>query len=207
MRTKLLLLATLISIFICTCEKGDNGTLGGEQSVMGQVGEEVYSFDISGVEQATATVTSLEDGISTFSGSAVITHPAILNIVSDIPDFEVNGNNVTVTGLKFKVTTEGIESKNPSYPGIIVKYASNVGDTYSAGSGVTRKVISKSVDDDYPYLYLNIKVIKVEESPSIIPGVKKLVYIANHRFGIVGLELTVDDNTTTSFIFGGSSEN
>ena len=207
MRIKLLILSALVAIFIITCEKGDDDTIGGEQSVMGQVGEEIYSFNIPGVSQATATVVSLEDGISTFTGSAVITNPAILNIVSNIPDFEVNGNNVSVTGLKFKVTTEGIESKNSSYPGIIVKYDSKVGDTYSAGSGAKRKVISKSTDDDYPYVFFNIKVIKVEESPSAFPGVKKIVYIANHRFGIVGLELTLDDNTTTSFGFGGSSEN
>lgn len=199
-------MASVIALFVCTCEKEDEG-IGNEQSVMGEVGEEVYSSDVPGISQATATVTALENGISTFTGSAVITNPAILNIVSNIPEFEVDGNNVTVSGLKFKVTTGGIESKNPSYPGIIVKYDSEVGDTYSAGNGVVRKVVSRSSDDDYPYYFWYIKVIKVEESPSVLPGVKKIVYIANHRFGIVGIELTLDDDTTTSFMVGGSSEN
>jgi hypothetical protein len=206
MKSKILFLASVIALFVCTCEKEDEG-IGNEQSVMGEVGEEVYSSDVPGISQATATVTALENGISTFTGSAVITNPAILNIVSNIPEFEVDGNNVTVSGLKFKVTTGGIESKNPSYPGIIVKYDSEVGDTYSAGNGVVRKVVSRSSDDDYPYYFWYIKVIKVEESPSVLPGVKKIVYIANHRFGIVGIELTLDDDTTTSFMVGGSSEN
>lgn len=194
-------------ILIFACKKDDLDTIGGEQSAMGMVGEQIYSYDIPGVSNATATVVSLEDGISTFTGTATISNAAILNIISNIPEFTVNGNNVTVTGLKFKVTNEGVESKNPSYPGVIVNYGAKVGDTFSAGSGIVRKVVSKSTDDDYPWVFFNIKVIKVEESPSLIPGVKKIVYIANHRFGIVGLELTLDDNSTISFSFNGSTQN
>jgi len=68
-------------------------------------------------------------------------------------------------------------------------------------------VISKSDVDEYPYGFYLIKVMKVEESPSVIPGVSKMVYVANHKFGIVGLEVTFSDNTTANFTIWGSAEN
>jgi len=207
MKTTGLIVAAFIAFSLSSCSSIDDDSINGDQSSMGEVGAEVYSYDVPGVENAKATVTSLEDGISSFSGEATITNPAILNIISNIPEFSVSGNKVTVSGLKVKVTKEGIESKIPSFPGIIVKYDSKVGDKYSVSNGIEREVISKSTDDDYPYGFFYIKVMKVEESPSVIPGVRKLVYIANHKFGIVGLEVIYDDNTNSSFIVGGSTEN
>jgi hypothetical protein len=174
---------------------------------MGEVGAEVSSSDVPGVQNAKATVETLEDGISSFTGEATITDPALLNIISNIPEFSVSGNKVSVSGLKVKVTKEGIESKIPSFPGIIVKYDSKVGDKYSVSDGVEREVISKSDVDEYPYGFYLIKVMKVEESPSVIPGVSKMVYVANHKFGIVGLEVTFSDNTTANFTIWGSVEN
>jgi hypothetical protein len=37
--------------------------------------------------------------------------------------------------------------------------------------------------------------------------VKKIVYVANHKFGIVGIEVTFDDNSTANFTVGGNEEN
>jgi hypothetical protein len=207
MKIRVLIAAAVIAFFQCSCEKSDKGTLGGDQSPMGEAGEQLDAFDITGVSNASATVTSLEDGISTLSGSATITDESILNILSDIPEFEVIGNTVSVSDVQFKITTEGIESKIPAYPGIIVKYSSNVGDVYSGGSGIERQVIYKSTDDDYPYGFMYIKVMKVEESPTPFPGVSKIVYIANHRFGMVGIEYTLDDNSTYNFSLSSSVEN
>ncbi|HRZ21752.1 MAG TPA: hypothetical protein P5184_08800, partial [Bacteroidales bacterium] len=110
-------------------EPDDNGIhIGGEQSTMGEVGAEVFCYGtLAGVDSASATVISLDHGISTFSGKAIITDPAILNIISNIPQFTVDtGNRVTVSDLKFAVSKEGVESMNPDYPGIIVKYSSEV---------------------------------------------------------------------------------
>lgn len=191
---------------ICSCNLDDN-SIGGEPSVMGNVGESVSSFGNNLVKDANATVTSLEDGVSTFTGYAEITDPAILNVISKIPEFKVNGNKVSISGMKFKITKDGIESMNSAYPGIIVDYGSKVGDTYKGGNGIERKVIHKSTEDEYSYGFFDIKVIKVEESPATFTGVKKIVYIANHKFGLVGIEVTLDDNTTKSFGILGSSEN
>jgi hypothetical protein len=211
MKTSALIVAAFIALSFGSCSLIDSLTnkdsIDGEQSDMGQVGAEVSSSDIPGVTNARATVTTLDGGISKFTGEATITDPALLNIVSNIPEFTVIGNTVSVSDLEVKVTKAGIESKIPSFPGIIVKYDSKVGDKYKVANGVERKVISKSDVDEYPYGYYLIKVMKVEESPSIIPGVTKMVYIANHKFGIVGLEVTFSDGTTTTFTIWGSTQN
>ena len=207
MNFKLLITAALIAIFVSNCEKDDDDGLSGEQSPMAEVGEQLEAFNLPGVTNAVATVTSLEGGISTLSATATVTNQAILNILSSVPEFEVSGNTVSVTDVQFRITTDGIESKIPGHPGIIVKYDSKVGDTYSGGSGIQREVISKSTDDDYEYGFMYIKVIKVEESPTPFPGVSKIVYIANHRFGMVGIEYTLDDNSTYKFTLISSVEN
>ncbi len=205
-----LIISFLVLLVICSCDllgTDDESSIGGEHSPMADVGAKVTGSSLSGVTDAFAQVTALNDGVSTFSGEATITNQALLNLISNIPEFSVNGNKVNVSGLKFKITKEGVESMVSSYPGILVKYDSSVGDTYKAKSGVERKVISKSTDNDYPYYFYNIKVIKVEESPSLIPGAKKVVYIANHRFGIVGIEMVLEDNTTLKFTTGSNVEN
>jgi hypothetical protein len=208
MKTTTLIVAASIALFFSSCSLFEKDlSIDGEQSDMGAVGAEVSSSDVPGVQNARATVETLEDGISSFTGEATITDPALLNIISNIPEFSVSGNKVSVSGLKVKVTKEGIESKIPSFPGIIVKYDSKVGDKYPVSNGVEREVISKSNLDEYPYGYYLIKVMKVEESPSVIPGVSKMVYVANHKFGIVGLEVTFSDNTTANFTIWGSVEN
>lgn len=211
MKKSALIVAALIALSFSSCDLIDSLTdkesVDGAQSTMGEVGAEVTASEIPGISEAKATVVNLDGGISSFTGEAKISDPAILNLISNIPEFSVVGDKVSVTGLEFQVTKEGIASKVPSFPGTIVKYDSKVGDKYKVTGGVEREVISKSTDDDYPYGFMYIKVMKVEESPSIIPGVSKMVYIANHKFGIVGLEVTLDDNTTKSFTIWGSTEN
>ena len=210
MKTYALLFAILFifSLSSCSLFEDDEVSIDGEQSTMGEVGAEIYSYDgVPGVEGASAAVVSLDDGISTYSGKAIITDPTILDIISNIPEFTVKGDTVTVSNLKFKVTKEGIESMNPSYPGILVRYDSEVGDKYPVKDGIEREVISKSTDNDYPWIFFYTKVIKVEESPSLIPGVSKIVYIANHKFGLVGLEVTYDDASNMAFTIDGSATN
>ncbi|MBN1145592.1 MAG: hypothetical protein JXA72_14280 [Bacteroidales bacterium] len=207
MKMRLWITGLVIAVLLCNCEKDDNGGLGGSQSAMGEVGEQLDASNSSGVSNATATVTSLEDGISTMDATATITNEDILDILENVPEFTVSGNSVSVSDVQFRITTEGIESKIPAYPGIIVKYDSKVGDVYSGGSGIEREVIYKSSDDDYPYGFMYIKVIKVEESPTPFPGVSKIAYIANHRFGMVGIDFTLDDNSIVHFTLYGSVEN
>jgi hypothetical protein len=108
--------------------------------------------------------------------------------------------------LKMKVTSEGIQefvnSKGDvSRPFTIVKYSASVGDKYEFTNGdgvrITREVTAKSTTDDYPIGFWMIKVIKVEETmddPLVKAGsddplVEKMIYYANHKFGLVGVVL------------------
>jgi len=203
----LLALATFFAIFLFSCDKNGISSLGGEISPMSQVGVTITSssMEISGVSSMSAEVTALEDGISTVSGSAVVTNANFKNILSNFPEAEINGDQVNITDLEFKQTTEGIASVKGLSPGIIVKYDAKVGDTYKTDDG-ERKVVSRSTDDDYFYGFFMIKVIEVEENLNK-DGIKTIRYWANHRFGLVGIEITYDDNTVTKFPVYISAEN
>jgi len=202
-------LLCLLFVFVQSCEKdsGSNVKIGGDPSAMSAVGTTVSSSGaaVAGVSSLSASVVSVTDGVSTYTGSGVVTNAAIKNIISGLPGVTVSGNNVTVTGFKYKQTTEGIESYFELGPGIIVDYSSSVGDTYPVGdTGRTRTVVSKSTTDDYSYGFYNIKVMKVEEP---IPatkstsglGVNKVTYWANHKFGLVGVQYDFVDGTTAKF--------
>jgi len=107
-------------------------------------------------------------------------------------------NAMRVTAdVKFRITSEGIQgfaySKGDlSKPFTIVKYGSNVGDTYEMttdeGVKITRRVAYKSTTDDYPVGFWMIKVLKVEETKED-PYVEKVTFVANHKFGMVGAML------------------
>jgi hypothetical protein len=168
---------------------------------MGGVGTTVSSSSvaISGVSALNASVVSLSNGISSYSGSGIVTNPTIKNILSNIPGITISGDSVKATGFQFKQTLEGIESYVGMGPGIIVKYASNAGDTYTVGStGRIRTVVSKSTTDDYPYGFYLIKVMKIEEPTTGLKslGVSKITYWANHKFGLVTVQYDFTDGSS-----------
>jgi outer membrane lipoprotein-sorting protein len=208
MKIKISLFVLLLVLCVLSCKKENPDTLGGTQSPMGEVGETVStsSSAIAGVSSVSGTVVSLENGVSSFTGSAIITNSTIKNILLNHPQTVINGNNVTVSDIELRITSEGIESINGLESGIIVKYDSNVGDSYSISNGKERTVTSKSTDNDYFWGGMNIKVLQIEENTNKL-GVKKTVYWANHRFGLVGIEFTFDDNTTAKFPIYSSTQN
>ena len=106
-----------------------------------------------------------------------------------------------------RTTSEGIQdfsyaNGDISKPFTIIKYSSNVGDKYtfttSEGKTITREVVSHSTSDDYPWMYfgsnMNIKVYKVDEVQADDPIVNKITYISNHKFGLVGIIVTLKSN-------------
>lgn len=199
-------------ILFSACEKDKDVKLGGAQSPMGEVGVTVSSSSasIAGVSNFTAIVTSNEDGVSVYNGSCTVNNTLLKNMLSNIPELNINGNVVSSTSVKFRHTTEGIEFLSGPTAGIWARYDSKVGDKYSVGStGTYRKVVSKSTTDDYPYGFFDIKVMEVEEVPSSVlgTGIKKISYYANHRFGLVGIKFTFDDNSEAHFPVYMSAEN
>lgn len=207
MKSKIFFFLLSAFLIMTSCNKSKE-KLGGAPSPIGEVGVtfETSFGTVAGVSNAEASVTSLENGVSSISGSATVTNSTIKNILSNHPEATIDGNNVTLEGVEFRITTEGIEAVYGLEPGIIVKYDSNVGDKYNIGGGVTREVISKSTDNDYFWGGMNIKVIQVEENTNKF-GTKKIYYWANHRFGLVGIEFQFDDNSTAKFPIYASAEN
>lgn len=215
-----LLLVTVLMASFASCKKDDdteetpNTSVGGDQSPMGSVGTTVNSSSvaISGVSNFTATVTNLTGGVSTYSGSAVVTNAAIKNMLSNIPQITIKGDTVSTTSMQFKSTTEGIQSISGLRPGVLVNYSSPAGTTFPiSSSSDVRTVVSKSTTDDYSYGFFLIKVSQVEEPVSGLlkstTGVNKITYWANHKFGLVGVRFGFSDGTSATFPLYTSTEN
>ncbi|HOP14395.1 hypothetical protein [Lentimicrobium sp.] len=211
-----ILLGISVGVFCFSCEKiidkEDANELKGDQSPMGEVGVIVSSgsAEIAGVSDFSAVVTELKEGVSTYTASAKVTNTFIKNMVSGFPGVTINGDDVTITNLKMQQTTEGIKCLTGPGAGVLVKYDSKVGDTYPVGNtGKERKVVSKSGEDDYPYGFFLIKTIQVETTPIDMKsgGIQKITYIANHKFGMVGVRVDFDDETSVTFPVYSSAEN
>jgi hypothetical protein len=209
---------SIFMVILClSCDllkSDDTAKLNGDQSPMGAVGVSVSSSSatLAGVSNFSASVTASEGGISTYSGQATVDNTLLKNLVSNIPGVTVNGNLVSTNNMQFKSTTDGLELMTGPGAGVLVNYNSSVGDTYPIGTtGSVREVVSKTGVDDYSYGFYLIKVVKVEETPSYLKstsaGITKITYIANHKFGLVGVMFTLDDGTSVTFPIYTSTEN
>lgn len=194
MKTRLFFSFFLIIPLLISCNK--SGSLRGDQSPMGEVGVTITSasYGVDGVTDLSGEVIALEDGVSVYTGRATITNDNFKNILSNFPGTEIDGDQVTISDIEFTQTDQGLEAVTGLGEGIIVDYDSKVGDEYKIPGGV-RTVVSKSTEDDFFWGGMMIKVTQVEEYPKNI-GVKKVLYSANHKFGLVAIEFTFDDNTT-----------
>jgi len=213
----LLFIGIAMVAVLCSCEKWfnkeeDPGELNGDLSPMAEVGTTVSSSsaEIAGVSNFQATVTALNDGVSSYTGSATVTNPIVRDLFTKIPGITANGNTVTGKDIKIRQTTEGIELLSGPSAGILFKYGSEVGDSYPIGStGKVRTVVSKTGQDDYNYGFFLIKTIQVDETSSKLKssGISKITYIGNHRFGLVGFKISLNDGTSVNFPVYSSTEN
>ena len=218
MKKVLILVYSIAFLLLCfSCEdlfnKEDPTKLNGDQSPMGELGVEVSSTtaEVAGVSNCAASVVTLKDGVSTYSGSATVKNELLKNILASVPGITINGDKVTASNFDFKLTNEGFECLTGPGAGILVKYDSNVGDTYPIGStGKVRTVVAKTGEDDYPYGFMLIKVLQVEENPSYLKsstGVSKITYVANHKFGLVGVKILLEDGSSATFPVYTNAEN
>lgn len=203
------ILLIAVSLILSSCnifgsDSGSDGTdpLGGELSSMGAVGNTFGLPSISGTSDMFIGVIEREGSVSTIQSTVTLTNPTYLEIAkaveSSVSSMQVNGNDVSLLS-NIRITSEGIqnvyENGNKSFS--LVEYDAKVGDTYKIklpSGTVTRKVTKKSTEDDYFWGFMNIKVIEVEET-SPTPGITKVVYYANHRFGLVGVDVHFEDGS------------
>ncbi len=199
-RSPLLAVAAL-TIAACGNSSSNSNTLGGDTNVpAGAVGSVISSN-----MPAQMTITGNSGGIATLHVTAdVSTVPQLATYLDLLPASMKSG----ATGLAFdttmKITSEGFQDTFNKDHALftLVNYNAAVGDQYvltkSDGVKVTRTVKSVSTTDDFPYGFYMIKVIQVEQD-SRVPGVKAFRYYANHRFGIVQVDIVNDDGSVVSF--------
>jgi len=212
----------IIAFAISGCDRDygyageSGGDIGGEQSLMGEIGNTFGFSTLSGLEDVSAIVTKLDDGISTISVSATITDPKMKELLELIPSFDFGSYNPSTgecTGeLKMKFTDKGIVDylNTKDRPFTIVKFSDKVGDKYTydrvGGGKVTREVTERSDQDDFPYGFFDIKTMTVEE-PGRNPAIKKIVYKLNHRFGLVHVSVVMQDGSEVGSYLYSAAEN
>jgi hypothetical protein len=203
-----LMALAILSFSSCSLFEGDNDLGGDTDLAINQVGN---TFSTSGAINGTyvnvtssITVTQSDKGVAKMAVVAdLMNYPELAKFNDLIPAVYKDSQGRVNTEMKFKITSEGIQD----YANLdgdaftMVKYDCKVGDTYklkkSDGKTITRTVTAKSTEDDFSWGWLLIKTITVEQD-SRIPGVSKIVYRFNHKFGLVYAEVVAEDGSKVS---------
>jgi hypothetical protein len=200
MKAKLLFAASLFFL-LTSCEKYQNyggQSIGGNQHTVGELNNTFTMSTVPGISNPSAKITELTDGISTIEYSCRIDDPNLLEMAKYIPGTTFVGNLATGGG-KAKITDQGIMNVYDEGNVVLIKWDASVGDEYSMKRGantITRKVVSKSTTDDYFWAWMMIKTSGVEETGRGIPGVSKIEYQTNHKFGLVAIKAYFEDGTS-----------
>ena len=206
---KLMVSLLIFSTFLfssCSKVSSPKNELGGETDIpLAEVGNTFrggiqYNGEYINAPAYSVEIIDNQDGIEyinlVYDLGAV---PQFQAINSLIPDEYKDSEGRLVYTSKVKMTSEGIMDYNneDGAPFLCVKYDAKVGDTYKLklknGKTLKRKVTQRSQTDDFDWILFKIKTITVEQDFSPIPGVSKIVYKFNHKFGLVFAEVT-DEN-------------
>jgi hypothetical protein len=202
--------------------KADANTMGGDTNISMATPGNTFSAPtvyVAGQSYSiphTITVTKNENGIATMNVKVNISNIKnspeyaqynskfnLDELISKIPANYKDASGNIDANVQFKITSEGIQDfiNKDGKAHTIVKYNSNVGDQYnlkkSSGKTLERTVTQKSTTDDFPYGFYYIKTITVEQK-SNYPGIEKIVYKANHKFGLVYAEIVMEDGSKVS---------
>lgn len=211
MKTKFFLLG-ISALFILGCElfqKEVSPSIGETQSVIGNVGNNFGIYGLEFQKINSAEVTDLDGGISTVTININEVDQEFLDIIKNETDIDVSGNSVSIK-KQFKITSEGVQTVHKEGNFTLIRFDDKVGTSYSKkinGKLAKREIVHKSVDDDYPWVFFDIKVSKVEETGMGFPGVSKVDYIFNHKFGLVGTVIYYDDGTKSDVSITSKSSN
>lgn len=201
--TKFMLLFVMITTISC---KKESDKLGGDTDLeLTKIGSDFSVYATSSDVDfpiITANIISNNDGDVTFRILVDFTgHPDSAILVPLIPAYLKDAQNRVQHDIKMRFTSEGIqdyEENSGDKPFTIVKYDAKVGDNYlfkaSNGKTLSRTVTERTDENDWPFTVYNIKTIKVEQNEfndiweSVI---EKLVFRANHKYGLVYIEATL----------------
>jgi hypothetical protein len=202
---KKILSLIVLGLIIVSCKKTDptesSSSIGGTTAIpINVVGNTFTNSVVAGSSyyQGTITITKLTDGVATVQFKSAI--PTSIPILQGIKAKYKDASGNLVCEGKFKMTDEGILDYNNKdhKPFVLVKYGAKVGDKYtlekSDGTKIVREVVRVSTTDDFYWGAMLIKTVDVEQS-SNIPGVKKIIYFTNHKFGLVAVRVEMEDGT------------
>jgi hypothetical protein len=194
----------------------DDNDLGGDTDIpLNQTGNTFSTFgNVNGTYvnvNSSITISQTDNGVAKMAVVAdLMNYPELAKFNDLIPSIYKDQQGRVNTEMKFKMTSEGIQdyANLDGEAFTMVKYDCKVGDTYKLkktdGKTITRTVTQKSTEDDYYYGLLMIKTMTVEQD-SRIPGISKIVYRFNHKFGLVAVEVIAEDGSNVSSQFFPSS--
>jgi len=209
MKKWLCILTALAVITVLSCKKSDDysGNLGGSTDLTSNAVGFKYTGSLKIGSSSTSTDAKAEvikngGGITEIKATGTL--PAKVKSLITSSSY-VNANGVVNVSGKFVNSTEGVAYVNASGDQVIlVKYDAKVGDQWSyttkGGKQITRKVTAVSTTDDFFWSGMLIKAITVEQNLPY-PGFTKAVYRANHKFGVVQVEVFLEDGTSMAISF------
>lgn len=202
-------------LLVTSCEKEGDGVvaeIGGSANLaeneVGYTADGSIKVNNSSISSAQLKVVESKNGIIAVDCSIPV--PAAYSTKLDQIGYAFAGEDYTKSKsthfdsqgnykctLKIKNTSEGVAYVNSlGKQCVVMKYDATVGDswTYTKKNGkVTEfKVTHKSTAEDYDYIFWKIKVVKVEQTLNE-PGLSKIIYVGNHKYGLVAIELRLDD--------------
>lgn len=206
MKIKFLAFGLIASMFFVSCNKDDieGSKLGGSTDL--ETNKIGYSYGFRGAVDGTTSIGSGFEATVIDKTNDIIEielkGDLASSVISQIQSSYVGADgSVNISG-KFINSTEGVAYVNANgEESILVKYDAKVGDKWSyttkGGKKLTREVKSISTEDDYFWGGMMIKIIEVEQNLPY-PGFSKVVYYANHKWGMVGAAVTTEDGKTAN---------
>ncbi|NLB93558.1 MAG: hypothetical protein GX792_09060 [Bacteroidales bacterium] len=199
MKIKFLAFAVITAMIFASC-KDEIDEIGGDTDLENnKVG---YTYNLKGTFAGANVGTGFKATVTENTGGVVeikLEGKVVDKFASNFPSPHIGKNgNVSISG-KFINSSDGVAYVNSKgEQTVLAKYNAKVGDKWSyttlGGKKITREVKSVSKENDYYWGGMNIKVITIEQNLPY-PGFKKAVYYANHRFGLVGVDITLEDGT------------
>jgi hypothetical protein len=207
------ILFTLTAILLFTaCDllnppADDPNVLGGDPNLEitkpGYVSYTYLTIDGNELPSGRMTVESNTDGVVVYKiKSSLVGYPDSAKIAVLLSDKYLDGKGNIVMDFKFKITTEGIQDYfRRDRPWTLVKFNDGVGTEYpfttDNGTKQVRKITEKTGKDEWPMGLWLIKTTKIEQDlPESDKTAKKVIYRANHKYGLVYVEMLLKNGQT-----------